>query len=79
MSSIRQDLDSFNQFAAERLAAGYRAESLDDLYTEWHDRRTRDEINQAIRRGLADADAGRYEPADQAVESIREEFGLPKE
>jgi hypothetical protein len=79
MSSIRQDLDSFNQFAAERLAAGERAESLDDLYTEWHDRRARDEINQAIRRGLADADAGRYEPADQAMESIRVEFGLPKE
>jgi len=78
MSSIREDLDSFNQFAAERLAGGAPAASLDELFMEWHDRRARDEINQAIRRGLADVDAGRFRPADEAMEAIRAEFGFGK-
>jgi predicted transcriptional regulator len=78
MSSIRDDLDSFNQFAAARLAADHGASSLDDLFMEWQDRRDRSEINQAIRQGLADVDAGRYESADQAMNSIRAEFGYPK-
>lgn len=79
MSSTREDLDSFHQFAAERLASGKSAASLDDLFTEWHDRRARSEINQAIRQGLADVDAGRYEPADEAMETIRQQFGFAKE
>ena len=36
-------------------------------------------INEAIRRGLADVEAGRPQPADQAMEKIRSEFGFPKE
>ena len=46
---------------------------------EWNDLRSRNEINSAIRRGLADVDAGRYESADTAMETIRRQFGLPKE
>ena len=79
MSSIRNDLDSFNQFAAERLSALPATVSLEELFMEWCDRRDRAEINQAIRRGLADAAAGRHQPAEQAMESIRAEFGFPKE
>jgi hypothetical protein len=79
MSSIRDDLDNFNQFAAERLAAGDSAASLDELFMQWHDRRDRDAIDRAIRRGLADVDAGRFKPADQAMETVRKDFGFPKE
>lgn len=79
MSSTREDLDSFHQFAAQRLVSGESAASLEDLFIEWHDGRSRGEINQAIRQGLADVDAGRYEPADSATETIRQQFGFAKE
>jgi hypothetical protein len=78
MSSTREDLDSFHRFAEQRLAADLTA-SLDDLLTEWSDTRARDEINEAIRRGLADVDAGRHQPADTAMESIRQKFGFTKQ
>ena len=79
MASIREDLESFQHFANERLANGDSGASLDDLFTEWHERRTREEVNQAIRQGLADIDAGRHESAEGAMESIREQFGFAKE
>jgi len=79
MSSVREDLNSFQQFADEQLAAGISAVSLDELFMQWHDQRERDEINKAIRHGLADVNDGRYEPADQAMETIREEFGFAQE
>ena len=79
MSSTHEDLDSFNRFAAGRLAGGESPPSLDDLFMEWHDSRARDEINEAIRRGLTDVEAGRYEPADKAMETIRQQFGFTKE
>ena len=48
------------------------------MATEWADSRDRPAINEAIRCGLADVDAGRHEPADQAMEKIRNEFGFPE-
>jgi predicted transcriptional regulator len=74
--SIREDLESFQHFANERLASGGAGDSLDDLFTEWHESRTREEVNQAIRQGLADIDAGRHESAKTAIERIREQFGF---
>lgn len=53
--------------------------SLYELFMRWLDRRERDEINEAIRRGLSDVDAGRYAPADEVMESIRREFGFAKQ
>ncbi|MEX2113233.1 MAG: hypothetical protein WD845_08615 [Pirellulales bacterium] len=76
MASIREDLDSFHRFASERLAGGASAMSLDELLMAWHDAQSRDEINQAIRRGLSDVDAGRHRPADESLESIRQRFGF---
>jgi hypothetical protein len=78
MPSVREDFDSFHQFAVEQLAMSEPA-SLDELFIQWHDRRHQDEINQANRRGLNDVNDGRYEPADQAMETIREEFGFAQE
>jgi predicted transcriptional regulator len=76
MSTAREDLDQFHQFAAKRLADELATVSLDDLYAQWHDHRHRDEVNRAIRQGLADVDAGRFQPADQAMEKIRQQFGF---
>ncbi len=78
MATTREELESFHEFAARRLKDSGSEPSLDDLLTEWADSRDREAINDAIRRGLADVDAGRHEPADQAMEKIRREFGLPE-
>jgi len=79
MSSIREDLNSFRRFVTERLAGGEPTASLDDLFMLWHDSHSRDEINQAIRQGLADVDAGRHKPASESLDSVRSRFGIGKE
>ena len=79
MPTTREELESFHEFAARRLKDASSEPSLDDLLMEWADSRDRATINEAIRRGLADVDAGRHEPADQAMEKIRQEFGFPEE
>jgi predicted transcriptional regulator len=79
MATTREELESFHQYAARRLNASASEPSLDDLLMEWVDDRERPMIDDAIRRGLADVDAGRHEPADEVMEEIRHEFGFPKE
>jgi predicted transcriptional regulator len=79
MATTREELENFHEYAATRLRETSTELSLDELLMEWADRRDRSEINAAISRGLADIDAGRFEPADQAMARIREEFGLPPE
>jgi hypothetical protein len=79
MATTREELESFQQFASERLSRTGSEPSLDELLLEWADDRDRLQINEAIRRGLADVEAGRYEPADVAMEKIRAEFGIPRE
>ena len=79
MATTREELESFQQFASERLAGAGSQPSLDELILEWADDRDRLQINEAIRRGLADVEAGRFEPADVAMEKIRVEFGFPTE
>jgi hypothetical protein len=79
MSSIRDDLHSFQKFVEERLAGKDVSASLDELFMQWHDRQSRSEINDAIRQGLADIEAGRFLPADEAMEKIRQQFGFAKE
>ena len=76
MSATRDQLESFQKFAAERLAAGGVEPSFDELLIEWQDLHDREEINEAIRRGIADADAGRHQPAEQVMAELREEFGF---
>ncbi len=79
MSTIQQDLENFHQFAIARLAKRPSVESLDELIVEWRDSQSTDEVNAAIRRGLADIEAGRHEPIEQAVQRIRDRFGFRAE
>ena len=78
MATVREELESFHRFAAERLESETTEPSFGELLVEWQERRERDSVNAAIRRGLADVEAGRVEPSDQAMESIRQEFGFAK-
>ncbi len=76
MSSVRDDLESFHQFAIARLAGSASAASLDELLMEWQDLRDRESINEAISQGLAEIAAGRVISAREAMEELRKEFGF---
>ena len=78
MSTTLDELESFHQYAARRLKDGGSEPSLDELMMEWADSRDRGAVNEAIRHGIADVDAGRHQPADQVMEQIRCEFGFPE-
>lgn len=79
MSATRDQLESFQQFAAKRLATADVEPSFDELLFEWQDLQDREEINEAIRRGIADFKAGLHEPAEKVMADIREEFGLNRQ
>ena len=79
MASIHEELEQFHRFAAERIEHGGAPSSLEEIFVEWCDSQSSEEVNEAIRRGLADVEAGRHESADQTLESLRRQFGLPKE
>jgi hypothetical protein len=67
MSSTREDLQSFNVFVEQRLGDASFPPSLDELFLQWHNRQHCEQIHESIRRGLSDVEAGRFEPADQAM------------
>ena len=74
--TTREELESFHRFAVERLTQGQSSARLDELFLEWHDRQSADEIHRAIRQGLADIDAGRVRPAGEVMNEIRCDLGL---
>lgn len=79
MASVtQQDLDDFHRFASERLGSRGADVSWDELLIEWQSARERDAENAAIREGLADVEAGRFQPAAEAMEEIRKEFDFPQ-
>jgi len=69
-------VESFYQFASKRLVTTDVEPSFDELLIEWQDLQEREEINEAIRRGIADANAGRHKPAEQVMAELREDFGF---
>jgi hypothetical protein len=78
MSVTQEELDSFHRFASEKLNKGPADLSWDELFIHWQSARERDEVNTAIREGLADVEAGRYQDASEAMEEIRKEFDFPE-
>ena len=78
MAVTQDELDSFHRFATERLRKSVEELTIDDLVIEWDSVRNREEINAAIREGLADIDAGRTRPADQVTEELRRKHNIPE-
>jgi predicted transcriptional regulator len=77
--TTREQLDSFQRFASEQLAQPNCSATLDELFMHWHDKQLRAEIDEAIKEGLADVDAGRTQPADSAMSAIAQRFGFATE
>jgi hypothetical protein len=75
MSLSLEQLDSFHRFAQQKLQAG-GAESIAELARQWEIVRERDEVNQAIREGLEDVNAGRYRPAADVSRDMRRKYNV---
>jgi predicted transcriptional regulator len=75
-----KDLVAFKSFIDEQLASE-TVPTVDEVLARWaYENETdeeRDETLDAIRRGLADVDAGRVMPAREAVARLRREYHLP--
>jgi hypothetical protein len=78
MAVTQDELDNFHRFATDRLRNGEVDLTIDDLVIEWDSRRDRDEINAAIREGLADVNAGRTRPANEVTEELRKKHRIPE-
>lgn len=58
MASILQELESFTQFALQRIQAGDPAASIDSLYDQWRDGRPAPEDSNAVLASLRDIEQG---------------------
>lgn len=72
-SSAISELSSFREYLDNRIADGDKGLSPEQALSDW---RELQESLMSIRRGLADADAGRIRPAGDALEKLRAR--LPK-
>jgi predicted transcriptional regulator len=71
-----QEFDSFAEYARIHIENG-RASTLSQLLTQWETQREEAEDVKAIARGIADMEAGRVVPLDQAMAEVRQKLGLP--
>jgi predicted transcriptional regulator len=75
------NLRAFKCFVDEKLSNAEADLTLDDALTYWdYENQTEEEREatlQAVREGLADADAGRVRPFEDFDRDFRQKYGLP--
>jgi hypothetical protein len=75
------DIHAFRSFIDEQLASGGTLPTVGEILARWEfeneNSEEREEGLAALRRGLADADAGRVIPARQAINDLRLKHNLP--
>ena len=76
MSTTLQELNSFHQFALESLRGRSEQIPLEQLLETWRATKEREEVNAAIREGLAHIEAGRLRPAAEDKEEFRKKHGI---
>jgi hypothetical protein len=77
MTLTQGDLDSFHHFATELLSRSGSQLSLEELLNQWNDRRDEADTIASIRRGVADAQAGRVQSLADVDARIRKAVGFP--
>jgi hypothetical protein len=70
MGVTQADIESFQRFAVERLAA-CGAESMTELLRAWETAEQRRETIESVKRGIADLEAGRTRPANEVLDELR--------
>jgi predicted transcriptional regulator len=75
MSTVIEEVEAFRQYVLEHSRTGSTGASLEDLFQRWYASRLSEadleQSLQSLRRGLADADAGRLVDADVAIQETR--------
>lgn len=79
--TLGDELEQFVRAEVQKRAFASNSEYIRELvrerYEQQRERQTRlDELNLALARGLAEADAGRTIPLDDAFRILRDELGL---
>ncbi|MCZ6794554.1 MAG: hypothetical protein O7J95_13170 [Planctomycetota bacterium] len=70
------ELETFQQFLSEHLASGDTGLSPEELVRLWRARQDEyAEAVEAVREGVADMEAGRTRPLEDAAEEIRRRHG----
>lgn len=76
MPVTQADIQAFADYASARVNNG-GVESMTQLFRDWLASRERDEVNTAIREGLADIEAGRTESFFDEADEFRRQRSLP--
>lgn len=76
MTVNQSDLDGFHHFATDLLAQAGRELSLEELVNKWRAERAHAETVESVRRGVADAEAGRMHDLADVDAKIRTELGF---
>ena len=75
MSTVIEEVEAFRQYVLEHSRTSSTGASLEDLFQRWYASRLSEadleQSLQSLRRGLADADAGRLIDADVAIQETR--------
>jgi len=75
MSTVIEEVEAFRQYVLKHSATDASGVSLEDLFHRWYASRLAEteleESLKSLRRGLADADAGRVVDADLAIRETR--------
>ncbi len=74
MAITVSDVEAFHRFAISRVTAMEGTElTFDDLFLEWDSTCHQQEIDAAIRQGIADVDEGRTRDASEFNRELREQ------
>jgi hypothetical protein len=76
MPADQNELDSFHSFASHALPNAGDV-TLEHLLAAWRTRQERDEAISSIRRGIADAEAGRLHDLHKIDHDVRAKLGVP--
>ena len=76
MSVALQELESFTQFAQQKLSEGESNLSLEDCVRLWRQQTECDAMLDDIQQGRADLDAGLAQPLSAAFDDVRRQLGL---
>jgi len=75
MPATLEELNSFSQFASERLSQGESLPSLEECLPQWRADCERQEPVTDIQQSLDDVAHGRVKPVDQAFDDVRRRLG----
>ncbi len=77
MSLSQSDIDSFHLFASQELTHLGPGQDLEEIVRRWQTQREEAEALASIRRGVEDAEAGRFQDIGTVDKGIREKLGFP--